>query len=187
MENLVFTLSGKFGSGKDTCAEMIKQYCESIEMSVFKLAFADALKMHCIRNFGYENKETDRHILQEFGSKVREVEEDFWVRQTYITIDAFRNMFDVFVISDVRYPNEKQPYPFRLCYPIVNIYVNRDVEDKDNELRTHESEVMANNADPSDFHYFVDNNGTLEETYRQIVDIVNDVLIKKYEFLEAQR
>ena len=184
--NLVFTCSGKFGSGKDTVAEMIKQYCESIDMSVFKLAFADSLKMHCIRNFGYENKDTDRHILQDFGTKVREIEPDFWARQVYTTIDAFRTMFDVFVISDARYKNELRMFPFALLYPVVNIYVARDVED--DEARQHESEDLANNPNlEEDFHYVIDNNGTLEETYKQVVDMVNDVLIRRYDFLNEQR
>ena len=181
----MITISGKFGSGKDVVAEMIKQYCESIDMSTFKLAFADSLKMHCARNFGYENKDTDRHILQEFGTKVREIEKDFWARQVYITIDAFRSMFDVFVISDARYDNELRLFPFNLCYPIVNLYVVRDVED--NEDRQHESEELANNPDLSKFHYVIDNNGTLEETYKQVVNIVNEVLLKKYDFLNEQR
>lgn len=180
--NLVFTCSGKFGSGKDTVAEMIKQYCESIDMSVFKLAFADSLKMHCIRNFGYENKDTDRHILQDFGTKVREIEPDFWARQVYTTIDAFRTMFDVFVISDARYKNELRLFPFALLYPVVNIYVARDVED--DEARQHESEDLANNPNlEEDFHYVIDNNGTLAETYKQVVDMVNDVLVRRYDFL----
>lgn len=184
--NLVFTCSGKFGSGKDTVAEMIKQYCESIDMSVFKLAFADSLKMHCIRNFGYENKDTDRHILQDFGTKVREIEPDFWARQVYTTIDAFRTMFDVFVISDARYKNELRLFPFALLYPVVNIYVARDVED--DEARQHESEDLANNPNlEEDFHYVIDNNGTLEETYKQVVDMVNDVLVRRYDFLNEQR
>lgn len=186
MDNLVFACSGKFGSGKDTVAEMIKQYCESIDMSVFKLAFADSLKMHCIRNFGYENKDTDRHILQDFGTKVREIEPDFWARQVYTTIDAFRTMFDVFVISDARYKNELRLFPFALLYPVVNIYVARDVED--DEARQHESEDLANNPNlEEDFHYVIDNNGTLEETYKQVVDMVNDVLVRRYDFLNEQR
>ena len=186
MDNLVFTCSGKFGSGKDVVAEMIKQYCESIGLSTFKLAFADSLKMHCIRNFGYENKDTDRHILQEFGTKVREIEPDFWARQVYTTIDAFRSMFDVFVISDARYKNELSLFPFRLLYPIVNSYVDREVED--DEARQHESEELANNPNfDEDFHYVINNNGTLEETYEQVMDIVNEVIDKKLELLNEQR
>ena len=188
MNNIIFTLSGDAQAGKDTCAEMIKMYCNNIDLSCFKLAFADPVKYHCARNFGYADKSKDRHILQEFGAKVRSIEEDFWVRQTYTTIDMLRDEFDVFVISDCRYENEMHPYPFALCYPIINIYVKRDFESPLSEAEyNHESEAMAHNADLSKFHYVIDNNGTLEETYKQVADIVNDVIDKQLDFLNKQR
>lgn len=187
-DNLVFTLSGAAGCGKDLCAEMIKAYCESIDLKTFKLAFADAVKTHCMRNFGYADKSTDRHILQDFGTKIREIEKDYWAREVYTAIDAFRSLFNVFVISDARYENELSPYPYRLSYPIINVYVKRDFETTLGEVEyNHESESMAHNPDLSKFHYIIDNNGTLEETYIQIVEMVNDVMNKKIEFLEEMR
>lgn len=187
-DNLVFTFSGSAGCGKDLCAEMIKMYCESIDLKTFKLAFADAVKTHCMRNFGYADKTTDRHILQDFGTKIREIEKDYWAREVYTAIDAFRSLFDVFVISDARYENELSPYPYRLLYPIINVYVKRDFETTlgDKEYN-HESEEMAHNPDLSKFHYVIDNNGTIEETYIQIAEMVNDVLDKKIKYLEEQR
>lgn len=186
--NLIFTLSGEAQAGKDTIAQMIKMHCEKIDLSCFNLAFADAVKYHCARNFGYGDKATGRHILQEFGTKVRSIEKDFWARQVYTTIDAFRELFDVFVISDARYENELQLFPFSLCYPIINIYVKRDFDSPLGvEEYNHESEAMAHNADLSKFHYVIDNNGALEDTYKQVVDIVNDVIDKKLEFLKSQR
>lgn len=186
--NLVFTLSGKAGSGKDVCAEMIKMYCTELEMTTFKLAFADAVKTHCMRNFGYMSKDTDRHILQDFGTKIRSIEKDYWVREVYTAIDAFRSLFDVFVISDARYENEMNPFPYRLLYPIINVYVKRDFETKLGTTEyNHESEEMANNPDLDKFHYVIDNNGTLEETYIQIKEMIDDVIVRKYQFLEEQR
>ena len=186
--NLVFTLSGEAQAGKDTIAQMIKMYCERIDLKCFNLAFADAVKYHCARNFGYADKTTGRHILQDFGTKIRSVEKDFWARQVYTTIDAFRTLFDVFVISDARYENELQLYPFSLCYPIINIYVKRDFDTPlgDQEYN-HESESMAHNPDLEKFHYIIDNNGTLEETYEQVVMVVSDVIDKQLEFLKSQR
>ena len=186
--NLIFTLSGAAQAGKDTCAEMIKIYCNNIDLSCFKLAFADPVKYHCARNFGYEDKETGRHILQDFGTKVRGIEKDFWMRQTFITIDMLRSLYDVFVISDCRYENEMQPYPFSLCYPIINIYVKRDFDTPLGvDEYNHESEAMAHNPDLSKFHYVIDNNGSLDDTYNQIANIVNDVIDKQLKFLNEQR
>lgn len=182
LDNLVFTFSGQAGSGKDLCAEMVKHYCKTIGLEPFSLAFADSLKMHCARNFGYDDsdKENGRHVLQEFGTKVREIEKDYWARQVYIAIDAFRSMFDVFVITDARYENEMQLFPFNLCYPIINVYVKRDFPTALGDVEyTHESEAMAQNPDLSKFHYVIDNNGELENTYEQIVDMISDILDKR--------
>lgn len=181
MDNLVFTFSGAAGSGKDLCAEMLKHYCKEIGMNPFSLAFADSLKMHCMRNFGYSeaDKENGRHILQEFGTKVRGIEKDYWARQVYTAIDCFRDMFDVFIITDARYENEMSLFPFSLCYPIINVYVKRDFETSLGEAEyQHESEEMANNPDFTKFHYVIDNNGALEDTYEQVIEMMMDVLDK---------
>lgn len=183
MDNIIFSLTGKAGSGKDLVGEMIKLYLKELDMTGFTLAFADPLKTHCMRNFGYENKDDDRHILQEFGTKVREIEPLFWVRQTYNTIDAFRSMFDVFIITDCRYENEMKPYPWSICYPIVNVLIKRDNSYDLGKDGGHESEQLANVGDESKFHYVIDNNGTFENTYKQVVNMVNDVLMKKIEFV----
>ena len=106
-DNVIFTMSGKAGSGKDTIGEMFRVYCKSINLKPFTLAFADQLKDHCRRNFNYVDKTNDRHILQEFGQKVRDLEPDFWALQVYHTIDRLKDMFDVFIITDCRYENEK--------------------------------------------------------------------------------
>lgn len=188
MNNLIFTLTSPAGGGKDVCGEMIASYCEHLELKPFRLAYGDFVKILCARNFGYESKDTDRHILQEFGTQVREIEKDFWVRQVMNTVDMLRNTYDVFIIPDARYENEMQPSPYKLSYPFINVYVKRDFDTKlgDSEY-SHESEAMANNPDLSKFHYVIDNNGSLESTYMQIADMINDVIVKREKLLNEQR
>lgn len=180
MDNIVFTLTGLANCGKDTVASMIVAYCKTLDKKPFSLAYADYLKVLAARNFGYNDndKEDGRHILQSFGTQVREVEEDFWVRTVWNTIDAFRDLFNVFVVTDVRYENERRPYPWRISYPIFNVYIKNDnMESKlgEEELK-HESEYLANNPSLDTFHFIVDNSGTLEETYNQVKQMVDMVL-----------
>ena len=189
MNNIVFTLTGKANCGKDTVAGMIKDYLYELDRESFSLAYADYLKVLAARNFGYDDsdKETGRHILQEFGTKVRSVEEDFWVRTVWTTIDAFRDLYDVFIVTDVRYENEKNPYPWRIGYPIINIYIKNDnFESKlgEEELK-HESEYLANNPDLEKFHFIVDNSYSFEETKIQVKQLVDMVLEKQNEYLES--
>ena len=185
MDNIVFTMTGPANSGKDTVATMIADYVKTLDKKPFSLAYADYLKVLTARNFGYDatDKEGSRHILQEFGTQVRSIEEDFWVRTVWNTIDAFRTMFDVFIVTDVRYENERRPYPWRIGYPIINIYVKNDnFESKlGEEERNHESEYLANNPNLEKFHFVIDNSGTLEETYEAVKQLVDAVYSAKEE------
>lgn len=183
--NVIFTMSGKAGSGKDTIGEMFRVYCKSINLEPFTLAFADQLKDHCRRNFNYVDKTNDRHILQEFGQKVRDLEPNFWALQVYHTIDRLKDMFDVFIITDCRYENEKSLFPYNVCYPIVNVYIKRDVESNLSEDEyNHESEKMAENFDENQYHFVIDNNGSIEDTYKQVVHIVDEVILNKEKYVK---
>lgn len=186
--SLVFTMTAKAQAGKDTVAQMIKMYCESIGLNVLCLAYADYLKMIAARNFAYTNKESDRTVLQEFGQRVRDIDDRFWVDTIWHTIDVLNEEYNVFVISDARHLNELKPFPYNLSYPIVNVYINRDFESPlSDQEQLHESEKMATNPNFDNFHYVIDNNGSMEELYEKVIDIVNEAILVKNEILVEQR
>ena len=57
LRNVVFVLTGKAQSGKDTVAVMIQQLLKSkYESSSIQLAYADVLKDICVRNYGYRGQ-----------------------------------------------------------------------------------------------------------------------------------
>ena len=191
VNNLVFTLTSPAGGGKDTCAYMIREYCESLGLKVLMISYADYLKMICARNFGYDgsNKEEGRKILQWFGTDVvKSIERDFWVRIVFQTFDLLNEEYDVFIVADARFEEELQPYPYKLLYPIVNVYIDRKIETAlgDDEYN-HSSESMANNPDLNNFHYVIDNNDTLEYTYEQIENMVENVILLQSKLLDEQR
>lgn len=184
--SLVITMSGKFGSGKDTVAELLKEEFSKKDVNVFVLAYADYLKSLCARNFGFDgNKEEKRFILQNFGDFMRLTDPNFFVSTVWRTIDTLKNNVDVFIITDCRYENEMRPYPWRLSYPIFNLYVDRQVEDSND--RKHVSESMANNPDNYLFDYKIDNNATLEETKNEVALFVERVLNTYKDQLKEQR
>ena len=77
LKNVVFVLTGKAQSGKDTVAVMIQQLLKSkYESSSIQLAYADILKDICVRNYGYRDKDKDRAILQNVGDVIRQNNED---------------------------------------------------------------------------------------------------------------
>ena len=188
MNNLIFTFSGKAGSGKDTAAEMLVSYLRENGVSVFEMAYADYLKALCKRNFGYDDndKESGRHILQQFGTEiVREIDPIIWVETVFNMIDVLRDVYDVFVITDARFDNELQPHPWKLGYPIFNILVQRETEgvisDKDKQ---HVSEEMANNPELEKFHFIIHNDSTLDDLKVNVEECYNIVNVLRNKFME---
>lgn len=167
---IVITLTGKARSGKDTVAQMVVDWCKKNNKAPFTLAYADQLKNMVSRNFNYseDNKEEGRHYLQEFGDLVRGIEEDYFVHHVWHTIDLLKNNYDVFVITDTRYENELRPFPYNLMYPIFNVYVDRDTNELGDKEKSHISEHMATNPNLEKFQVTIDNNGTLEDSAKQV-------------------
>lgn len=187
---VVFTFSGVMNSGKDTCAAMMFQELQKQGKRVLYVNYADFLKAICAKNFGYDdnNKEECRHIIQDFGTYVRNIDERFWIDTVCHLFDVLRYDYDAFIIGDVRYENELKPYPYRLSYPFFNIYVEREMsEDINKESLQHESEQMNLQPNLETFNFIIDNNGTLEETEEQVKQIIGITFSLKEKFLNMQR
>lgn len=178
-KNIVMTFTGLANSGKDTCVEKMKTHFEKHGKKVFCLAYGDYVKSLCTRNFGYDDtkKEDFRDLLQLFGTDlVRNIEEDFWVRVVFTTIDLLNDEYDVFLISDARFMNELQPFPWKIGYPIFNVLINREFENNlTDEQNAHISEDLATNPPEGLFHITINNNGTLDDLSKMCFDIVKYV------------
>lgn len=181
---VVITLTSVARGGKDTVADMLKQYVEENGYRVLILSYAMLLKAICARNFNYSdaNKDTERHILQEFGDTMRGVEEDFFVSHVWHTIDLLHEKYDLFIISDARYDNELGKFPYTLMYPTYNVLITRD--NFDNGLgdaeRKHSSEQLATNPQYEKFHCVIDNSGDLSNTYEQVKEILDTISFFKH-------
>lgn len=85
----------------------------------------------------------------------------------------------MFLITDARFENELQPFPWNMGYPIFNVYIKRDTDSTlSTDEQLHESEAMANDPDLSKFHFIIDNNGDLDhldESCRNMIDFVLNI------------
>lgn len=176
---IVITLTSVAHGGKDTVADMMKEYAEQNDQSVLILSYAMLLKAICTRNFDYSDsdKEAGRHILQDFGDTMRGLDEDFFVSHVWHTIDLLRDKYDMFVISDARYDNELGKFPYTAVYPTYNVLITRD--NFDNGLgkteREHSSEQLATNPQYGNFHCVIDNSGNLDNTYEQVKETLETI------------
>jgi hypothetical protein len=124
---LVLGLSGYARVGKDTAKETIVQVAASRGLRVKTLAMAEALRNlvsfvnpfvvesndyynNLVEKYGYEEakgKPGVRDVLVKFGAGVREtIGGNTWLDAVSNSILRLQDDYDLFVISDVRYPNE---------------------------------------------------------------------------------
>lgn len=97
---------------------------------------------------------TYRQLLQQFGNKAREIDENTWVKyllREYNKDKKFRVVERNWIISDIRYKNE-----FDIC----------DVVYRVNRLGVKEvNRIEETELDNTDFNAVINNNGTLEELF----------------------
>ena len=106
---LIYGLTGKMRSGKDTLFTIVK----GITPDVVRLAFADSLKEEVAKACGVtvefinDNKDTFRPILQWWGTEFRRklYGESYWLDRLRDKLDALPENSIVF-ITDARFCNE---------------------------------------------------------------------------------
>ena len=105
----IILICGKAGHGKTTFANYLQEQLELKGNTVMRVANADYLKFICQKYFNWNTQkdEAGRQLLQRVGTDiVRAKNEDFWARNTVQLIEVFKDMFDYFIVDDVRFPNE---------------------------------------------------------------------------------
>jgi len=172
---IVFGLSGKAGSGKDT---MAKYLCNMY--GFYRVAFGDGLKDHCVSVHGWDGKKDDagRNLLQVEGTdKHREAYPDVWVDIARVKIKMLEaDGYDKIVITDMRFPNE-----FDFVNSFNDGYCIRIEGRKYNmgeEAENHRSETALDNHK---FEFKIDSSGDIGEFHKEIWDFMvgNDFIGEK--------
>ena len=87
---------GKMGSGKTTAANHLKTLNDEFIIT----SFASKIKQIAGELFNMKTK--DRHLLQQIGTKMREIDNDVWINYVIKTTKDI----DFAIIDDVRFVNE---------------------------------------------------------------------------------
>lgn len=150
--------------GKDTAAEFFESQLGATRLS-FAEPLYDILEFACER-LGFDYKK-DRKFLQWVGTEwARDKDPDVFVNLLIATVQKCYPTQDV-IVSDVRMKNE-----FRKLkengFTMVRI-----IRDKD-EVDEHASENDLLYCDEWD--YIINNNGSLEEFYKSLTAMYNDIV-----------
>lgn len=169
-------LTGWAGAGKTTVAQYLEQ-----KYGYKRISFADGIKDIAARYFFVQEK--NRRLLQQIGEKMREIDQDVWVRYTLHRIEYIELDFPV-VIDDLRRMNEFEALQ-RKGFTVIRIEADENIRiDRlikrdgfcDRTLLYNESENgVAHLEFPTIY-----NNGTLDELYKNVDKMMVDLLIPKY-------
>lgn len=165
---MIIGISGKKQVGKNTFANYLEEHLNTDKINF--LSFAAKLKgISClllneewVDTEEYKNSKTSifdctrRELLQQIGTKMREIDEDFWVKTVNLK-DGYYN-----IITDVRYKNEAR-WIKENGGIIIRLFRDTGLND------THSSEIDLD--DYNEFDYIVDSNCTLEELNKQALAI----------------
>lgn len=116
MNKLYIGVSGLARSGKDLCGKIAMNYLKKYGRSPLRVALADELKMEAEEFLNIvcdttpytedsEEKTRIRPFLVWLGCYKRIKQPDYWIQQAEKTIHL-NNVFDSFVITDIRFENE---------------------------------------------------------------------------------
>ena len=96
-------ISGKMASGKTTIADLL-----STQTEFSKYSLGGKVKEVAYEIFGMDPEFKDRHLLQQIGMKMREIEPNVWIKAVMLQVD--RDKSSHAVVDDVRFVNEAKAF-----------------------------------------------------------------------------
>ena len=177
----IIAFSGKAHAGKDYIARKVFSRLEKDGYKVMNLAFGTFLKTACNLLYGVEleeianDKEKYRTLLQETGDMMRGNYRDVFINMLLITLYGFYDNFDYFLITDMRFINEKRKITTNFKDILRTVRIERPSSQNDltEKQRKHKSETELDN---STFDYTILNEGkTEEELDAEIEAIIKDI------------
>jgi len=175
-------IHGKMCSGKTTLSNFIINYLiHHKNITLKKVAFAD--KVYNIAYDLFNMKTKSRELLQAIGTKMREIDEDIWIKY------VLNNNDDNIIVDDLRYPNElnalkqagfilikleldkdEQLKRLKKCYP-------ETYQEHINNMN-HESELLMESIDDSNFDLIIKSDNHVIEN---LIHFIENKLFQKEE------
>ena len=176
MNKKIFIISGKAHSGKGEVSNIIKKYYSFNDIKSIELQYTFYLKNYIknILSLDNLNKEVYRTFIQDMGTSIKKINNNFFVSRMIEDINIYLNYFDIIIISDARFDFEidliKEKFNF-----VKSIHVVRN--DFDNGLKPtekiHITEVALDNY--NNFDYVISNSGDIELLEREVSKILEDL------------
>ena len=171
----IYIICGKARHGKDTIAEMIRNYYLEKKYDVLNLQYSSYIKEYAkkISNWDGSEESKPRELLQQLGTNIirDKIDEAFFLKKLVDDIKVYSFFFDVLTISDARFKLEVDT-PRDNFEDVVIIHVVRPNFDNGltEEQKMHRTEIDLD--DYENYDYTITNDGTLEELEEKVRNIV---------------
>lgn len=173
----VLCISAKAQHGKDTAAEIIKEYLESKGKRVLITHYADLVKFVCTKFFNWDGQkdEKGRTLLQYVGTDIISSQQpSYWVDFIISILKFFETEWDYVLIPDCRYPVEVTRMRATFETQILRIERPNFESGLTEKQKQHISETSMDNYS---FDAVVYNDSTLESFKEKLVEFTNAYLL----------
>lgn len=164
----IFILSGKARSGKDVCANMLKELYK--DKKVVKVSYAYYLKEYVKKIGLWDGKEENkpRSLMQEFGIKFlkEKIDSHFLLNRVLEDIKVYSYFYDVIIVTDARLKEEVE-VPKQTFKNVTTIRIeNRKENNLTKEEKSHITEIDLDTYKTFDYQINADEN--LEKELKQL-------------------
>lgn len=174
----IYILGGKARSGKDTTADIIKEYYEEKEKKAIILSYGSYIKEYAknISDWDGRDETKPRTLLQVLGTDIirNNIDDMFFIKRIIGDIHVYSYFFDVIIISDARF--EKEITNIKDTFnDVIDINIKRPSFDNGlNELeKNHSTEQGLNNY--NSYKYIVNNDALISDLKLKIIKIIEEV------------
>lgn len=174
----IFIICGKARNGKDTVAQMIRNYYDRIGLNTINLQYSTPIKEYAKKISSWDGSEDTkpRELLQLLGTELirNKIDFLFFVKRMIADVKVYSYFYDVITISDARAKVELE-IPRQELKRVIVINVNRPSLNSEltSKEQKHYTEVDLDNYD--NYDYKIVNDGTLEELENKVIDILEDI------------
>lgn len=178
-EPIIFIVSGKANSGKDTTCELINNLIKIKGKKSINLQFSSYIKQYAKVISGWDGSEESkpRTLLQQLGTDIirNNIDNEFFIKRIIGDIKVYSYYFDAITISDARLPEEinaiKNEFNnvYRVKIERPNFCNNLNADE-----RKHITETALDNF--SDYDIVITNDGSISDLNKKIEKIINEVI-----------
>lgn len=174
----IFIISGKARHGKNTVADLIKEYYENQNLKVINDSYAYYIKDYAKRISDWDGNEDTkpRELLQQLGTNLirQNIDRLFFINRMIEDLKVFSYFYDIITISDGRFEEELDLIKNKFDNVIL-IKVDRPNFDNGltQEQKNHPTETSLDNYNK--FDYIIENDSTIENLKEKVNQILKEV------------